>query len=113
MKLANASKSPGNPEPTCYSGDGAKGTNVNDDILNAIDAEIARLRQARAVLAGSSTPSVRKKTTAVAAATVTHQKPRRKLSAKARKAIADAQRKRWAKVKSQKKAAGKKQPTAK
>ncbi len=34
-----------------------------------------------------------------------HPKPRRKLSAKARKAIADAQRKRWAKVKSQKKAA--------
>jgi len=88
---------------------------LNDDILNAIDAEIARLRQARAVLAGSSTPSVRKKATA-AAATVTHKKPRRKLSAKARKAIADAQRKRWAKVKSQKKAtaaaAGKKQPSA-
>jgi hypothetical protein len=89
---------------------------LNDDILNAIDAEIARLRQARAVLAGSSTPSVRKKATAAAAATVTHKKPRRKLSAKARKAIADAQRKRWAKVKSQKKAAatpaGKKQPTS-
>jgi hypothetical protein len=89
---------------------------LNDDILNAIDAEIARLGQARAVLAGSSTPSVRKKANA-AAATVTHKKPRRKLSAKARKAIADAQRKRWAKVKRQKKAAaapaGKKQPTAK
>jgi hypothetical protein len=104
------------PKPTCYSGDGAKGTNLNDDILNAIDEEIATLRQARAVLAGSSTPSVRKKTTAAAAA-VTHKKPRRKLSAKARKAIADAQRKRWANLKSQKKAAaapaGKKQPTAK
>jgi hypothetical protein len=91
-----------------------KATDVNDDILKALDAEIARLRRARAVLAGSSTPAVRKKTTA---ATVTHQKPRRKLSAKARKAIADAQRKRWAKVKSLKKAAAspasKKQPTAK
>ena len=74
---------------------------MNDQILNAIDEEIAKLRQARAVLAGSDSPSVRKKPTAV----VTHTKPRRKLSAKARKAIADAQRKRWAKVKSQKKAA--------
>jgi hypothetical protein len=83
---------------------------VNDQILNAIDEEIAKLRQARAVLAGSASLSVRKKPTAA----VTHTKPRRKLSAKARKAIADAQRKRWAKVKSQKKAAaaGKKQPTA-
>ena len=85
---------------------------MNDQILNALDEEIAKLRQARAVLAGSPTPSVRKKPTAV----VTHAKPRRELSAKARKAIADAQRKRWAKVKSQKTAtaaAGKKQPTAK
>ncbi len=51
-------------------------------------------------------PSAKKPTAAV-----THTKPRRKLSAKARKAIADAQHKRWAKVKSQKKtpaAAGKK-----
>jgi hypothetical protein len=121
MNHVNASRGPPQPaivaRPTCYSDDGAKGANLNDDILNAIDEEIARLRQARAVLAGSSTPSVRRKTTAAAAATVTHKKPRRKLSAKARKAIADAQRKRWAKVKSQKKAAaapaGKKQPTAK
>jgi hypothetical protein len=83
---------------TCYPVAGAKGTNVNDQILNAIDQEIARLRQARAVLAGGATPSVRKKPTAA----VTHAKARRKLSAKARKAIADAQRKRWAKVKGQK-----------
>ena len=75
---------------------------MNDDILNAIDEEIARLRQARAVLAGSSKPPGRKKATAAA---VAHDKPRRKLSTKARKAIADAQRKRWAKVKSANKAA--------
>jgi hypothetical protein len=74
---------------------------VNDDILNAIDEEIAALRQARDILAQSSTPSAGKNP----AATVTHKKPRRKLSAQARKAIADAQHKRWAKVKSQKKAA--------
>ena len=74
---------------------------MNEEILNAIDEEIAALRQARAILAQSGTPSVRKNP----AATVTHNKPRRKLSAQARKAIADAQHKRWAKVKSQKKAA--------
>jgi hypothetical protein len=71
---------------------------LNDDILNAIDQEIARLRQARAILADSSTLSARKNP---AAAAVAHKKPRRKLSARARKAIADAQRKRWAKAKSQ------------
>ncbi len=74
---------------------------MNDDILNAIDEEIAALRQARDILAQSSTPPARKNR----AATVTHKKPRRQLSAQARKAIADAQHKRWAKVKSQKKAA--------
>jgi hypothetical protein len=82
-------------KPTCYSCHGAKGTNMNDQILNALDEEIARLRQARAILAESGTTPVRKTPTAA----VTHKKPRRKLSAKARKAIADAQRKRWAKVK--------------
>jgi hypothetical protein len=86
---------------TCYSCHGAKGTNVNDQILNAIDEEIAKLRQARAILAESGNAPVRKTSTAA----VTHNKPRRELSAKARKAIADAQRKRWAKVKSQNKAA--------
>jgi hypothetical protein len=82
---------------TCYSSHGAKGTNVNDQILNAIDEEIAKLRQARDLLAGSGAASVRKTPTTA----VTHKKPRRKLSAKARKAIADAQRRRWAKVKNQ------------
>src|SRR5580658_5593522 len=75
------------PRLNCSSGSGMKGTNVNDDILNAIDEEIAALRQARDILAQSGTPSVRKNP----AATVTHNKPRRKLSAQARKAIADAQ----------------------
>src|ERR1700678_4307511 len=74
---------------------------LNDHILNALDEEIARLRQARAVLAGSGKLPPRKNATATAALTVAHDRPRRKLSAKARKAIADAQRKRWAKVKSE------------
>ncbi len=84
---------------------------MNDHILNAIDEEIARLRQARAILGETNNGTGRrpgKRTSSTPAAT---SKPRRKLSAKARKAIADAQRKRWAKVKSQKKAAaGQKEP---
>src|SRR6202044_921731 len=59
------------PRLNCYSGHGTKGTNVNDDILNAIDLEIAALRQARDILAQSNTLTARKKP-----ATVTHKKPR-------------------------------------
>jgi hypothetical protein len=81
---------------------GLKGTSLNDEILKAIDEEIANLRQARAILADSSGRSTGKR---VARATSAEPAPRRKLSAKARRAIAEAQRKRWAKVKSQKKAA--------
>jgi hypothetical protein len=80
-----------------------KGTSLNDQILNAIDEEIAKLRQARAILADSGRPSTGRRT--AAKDTAAEPAPRRKLSAKARRAIAEAQRKRWAKVKSQKKAA--------
>jgi hypothetical protein len=74
---------------------------LNDQILNAIDEEIARLRQAREILAGGRTSTGRK---TAANAVPAKTRSRRKLSAKARRAIADAQRRRWAKVKSQKKA---------
>jgi hypothetical protein len=60
-------------------------------IIATIDAEISRLEQARALLKGTATSA--KKT-----------RSRRKLSAKARKAIADAQRKRWAAVRAKAKA---------
>lgn len=86
----------GQASDTCYSCPVAttppKGTHVNEDILNALDEEIARLREARALLAGSPT-------TAGNAAT-----KRRTLTPKARRAIAEAQRKRWAKARRQKKA---------
>ncbi len=79
---------------------------MNDHIiLSAIDEEIARLRQARALLGGVSNPTTRKTAKRASASASSEPKPRRKLSAKARHAIAEAQRKRWAKVKSQKKAA--------
>lgn len=58
-----------------------------NDLLASIDSEIARLTKARALLAGigggKSSPA---------------NKPKRKLSAAARKRIGDAQRKRWAAV---------------
>jgi len=63
-----------------------------DEILASIDAEIAQLRQARALLSGNGTkkmgalPSTKK----------------RKMGAASRKKIADAQRKRWAKQKAAK-----------
>jgi hypothetical protein len=74
---------------------------LNDQILKAIDEEIARLRQAREILADGRTSAGRK---TAANAVIPKTRSRRKLSAKARRAIADAQRRRWAKVKSQKKA---------
>jgi hypothetical protein len=77
-----------------------------ENILAQIDSEIARLKQARALLATigtAATTSARKvgKTTAKG-------KPRRKrvLSADARKRIADAQRKRWAAVRAKAKQKG-------
>ncbi len=78
-------------------------------ILAEIDAQIAKLQQARALLAGTgSTPAPAKKAVGrprkvVAAATATKQtrgKKKRNLSPEARKRIADAQKKRWAARKS-------------
>jgi hypothetical protein len=63
---------------------------TQERILSSIDAEIARLTKARALLADSPTKG--------GAATP----KRRKLSAAARKRIAEAQRKRWAKQKATK-----------
>jgi hypothetical protein len=60
-----------------------------DKILAEIDAEIAQLKQARALLSRDET----KKTATPAAP------KKRKMSAAARKRIGDAQRKRWAKQK--------------
>jgi hypothetical protein len=66
------------------------------NILAQIDSEIARLTQARSLLA--TIGSVTKKAARKATKTSAKAKPRKKrvLSADARKRIADAQRKRWA-----------------
>jgi uncharacterized protein YaiL (DUF2058 family) len=65
-------------------------------ILAELDSEIAHLTQARALLAGTNS---------------SHPAPKRRtMSAESRKHIADAQRKRWAKVKKLKKLPGKTKP---
>lgn len=69
-------------------------------ILDEIDSQISKLQQARALLAGTTTPAGRgrpkgSKNTASSAAPV--KTPRkRKLSPEGRKRIAEAMKKRWA-----------------
>jgi hypothetical protein len=64
-----------------------------NQILLSIDAEIATLKHARAVLAGTKT---------AATPTAPAPKKRRKMSAAGRKRIAEAQKKRWAALKKKK-----------
>jgi hypothetical protein len=68
------------------------------EILAAIDAEIARLQEARNALAGMSAAKRRGRPSASASQSKTIRK-KRTLSAEAREKIAAAQRKRWAKQK--------------
>jgi hypothetical protein len=82
-----------------------KGTPLYDHIWNAIDEEIARLRQARALLGGAANGPIRKTAKKTSARAISAPATRRTLSAKARHAIAEAQRNRWARVKAQKKSA--------
>jgi hypothetical protein len=72
-------------------------------IIAEIDAQISKLQQARALLAGASTPATRasrgrpkgSKNTPVAPAAKAPSR-KRKLSPEGRKRIADAMKKRWA-----------------
>jgi len=71
-------------------------------IIAEIDAQISKLQQARALLAGTTVPATRSgrgrpkgsKNAASAAPATTPRK--RKLSPEGRKRIADAMKKRWA-----------------
>ncbi len=71
-----------------------------DPILAQIDAEIARLTEARAVLAnlGTVAAGVTEPKTSKSPVKASRKK-KRVLSPEARKRIADAQRKRWASLK--------------
>lgn len=75
------------------------------EVISKIDEEIAKLQQARALLAGTATttqakagrgrPKGSKNVAAVTPATA-GKKRKRQLSPEGRKAIADAMKKRWA-----------------
>jgi len=70
---------------------------MNAYILKQIDQEIARLQQVRALLSdGATAPTTRSSSRA----TKTTRLKKRTMSPEARKRIAEAQRKRWAKAKS-------------
>ncbi len=76
---------------------------ANKDVLTAIDREIARLQQARNILAVDEEASTRGRKAAKPAAAPAAKKrvgrpagTKRVLSPEARKRIADAQKKRWA-----------------
>jgi len=78
---------------------------MNHSILAEIDAEIARLRQVRALLAGSG--KVTHKLNGLRAGRTSAPRKKRNLSPEARKRIADAQRRRWAAQRAQSKKSAK------
>jgi hypothetical protein len=68
------------------------------EIITALDAEISRLQHTRSVIAGSGEPK-RRGRPAKSAPSAIPAAQKRKLSPEARKKIAAAQKKRWAKQK--------------
>jgi len=68
------------------------------EIIDTLDAEIARLEQVRTLLNGHTAPVKRGRPIA-SNATTTTKAPRRKMSAEGRARIAAAQKARWAKAK--------------
>lgn len=72
------------------------------NVIAEIDRQIAQLQQAKAILGGSTVTTKRRGRPAGSKSKVTTGTKRRKLSAAGRKAIAEAQRKRWAALKSKK-----------
>lgn len=67
-----------------------------DSILAQIDAEIARLTQARSLLSSAGKVSLSAAGAKLDGARAPKARKKRVLSPEARKRIADAQRKRWA-----------------
>jgi hypothetical protein len=68
-----------------------------DSILAEIDSEIARLTEARRLLAAAGTTKSKRTSSTRGAKTAVKKGPKRRtLSADARKRIAEAQRRRWA-----------------
>ena len=78
---------------------------MTKSILFAIDAEIARLMQAKALLSSVGTTAIKRKpgrpskTAAIVVPVVQKMKKRKKMSAEGRERVRQAQIKRWAAVK--------------
>lgn len=77
---------------------------MNETIIQAIDAELGRLQQARALLVGTTSAPAKRgpgrpKKTAAPMKKATKQAGKRTMSAEARERIRQAQIKRWAKNK--------------
>lgn len=67
-----------------------------DEILIEIDREIARLQQARDLLAGSTSKGVARRSAPAAPKPQTKKSGKRKLSAEGRRRISEALKRRWA-----------------
>jgi len=78
-------------------------------ILSQIDSEIARLQQARKLLANIGTTTAGARRAGKKSAAKSKPAKKRRISAEGRKRIAEAQRKRWA---AQRAKAGKSKPKA-
>jgi hypothetical protein len=72
------------------------------NVIAEIDRQIAQLQQAKAILGGSTGTTKRRGRPAGSKNKATTKGKSRKLSAAGRKAIAEAQRKRWAALKTKK-----------
>ncbi len=74
-----------------------------ENVISQIDDQIAKLQQARALLTGSTTAAAPRGRPAGTKNTAAAPKKRRGITAAGRKAIAEAQRKRWVAIKEAKK----------
>jgi hypothetical protein len=74
-----------------------------ENVISQIDNQIAKLQQARALLTAGTTVTVPRGRPAGSKDTAAAPKKRRKMTAAGRKAIAEAQRRRWAVIKAGKK----------
>ncbi|WP_158750479.1 hypothetical protein [Acidobacterium sp. S8] len=74
---------------------------TREEIVAAIDEEIQRLEKVRALLQGSASSKI------LASGAISPVRKKRQLSPDARKRIADAQKRRWAKQKKQANSAAK------
>src|SRR5277367_4376750 len=88
-----------------YPAEGGTYRTMSKSILSAIDAEISRLKQVKALLSSAGSAAIKRKPgrpanpASVVVPIIQKRKKRKKLSAEARERIRQAQIKRWAAVK--------------